>query len=557
MSGFEVAGIVLGAIPLLISALEHFKTGRGAVATFVKYNGLLDDLLHRLGTQRLLFYFDILQLLRNAGVEGVVDRAGVTEDDCLLILQDAKTGIQLQEYLGLHYDTFLNTLGRYENCLKKIAKKLKHIRRLPDAAKDDLGALLAANPPVQGHFEFQKRISFTIERGALSALIDELKEDRLSLKVIIKGMRTEKEFTTKFPSHESQRLSRFLTQVSTYAKSLFLAMCETCACSRQNNHKVLLELHHRIPESKTMDRFSRQATNSMAFNILFGIEDNLQEVYVEAKPDDDGAETATPRSTSRQVSFHGPRNGTPSIVIVPELLLSEASTTKAMGICDWVAQRNPRGEILNLRLSGKSLDLSQEPCKPQRGLPKPTSLEEVLRKGALDRACQITPKQRTLLALNIASSIIQLHQTCWSNPPFSSKVVKFISHRASKVTAVHCAPYIEQVTERSRATSLGPNPKAALLELAILLLEIWHHETLEMWAARANFGETHTAPTRTAAAIQWVELTSDYIPVHHLEAIEQCLALYVGRLRHWDDDEFLKGYCENIIKPLQKSCESW
>lgn len=29
MSGFEVAGVVLGSIPLLISALEHYSDGAG------------------------------------------------------------------------------------------------------------------------------------------------------------------------------------------------------------------------------------------------------------------------------------------------------------------------------------------------------------------------------------------------------------------------------------------------------------------------------------------------------------------------------------------------
>ncbi|KAI1151728.1 hypothetical protein F4825DRAFT_421934 [Nemania diffusa] len=547
MSGFEIAGIVLGAIPLLISALEHYKAGHGSLAALYKYRGQLEILLDRLRDQRTSFYFDILQLLRDAEIEEVEDRTDITEEDCLLILLNEKTGTRLQVYLGSHHAAFLDVLRRYEECMRKIANKLRHMRRLLDASKDDLNALLAANPLIQGrNFEFKERISFSIERGALSTLIESLREDRLSLKTIIKGMKTEREYTTKLPSRESSIISARLTRVSAYAKSLFIATCQPCTCKCQTNHKVLLELQARIPATRTSKVPGLRGNFSMTFNLVFDLRGRFEEAYVNANPDDMTADTGA-ESTRRLVRFED-----------NNIASSEnTSAQKVLGICDLIGLHKTDGYMLSLGLARESLHLMEQQPNPRRRLLSPTSLEEVLQQGIADENARISFRHRTLLALDIASSILQLQQTSWSNPPFSSKVVKLLVQENSKTTRTLSSPFVEQVTEPSRANLTHPDPQPTLLELAIILLEVWHHLTLEIWANNTAFGGTDTPEKRHMAAIRWLQTTSDSIPIHHLRAIEQCLGLYSGRLRYWDDDEFLKMYCENIILPLLKSCEAW
>lgn len=233
------------------------------------------------------------------------------------------------------------------------------------------------------------------------------------------------------------------------------------------------------------------------------------------------------------------------------------SAQKVLGICDLIGLHKTDGYMLSLGLARESLHLMEQQPNPRRRLLSPTSLEEVLQQGIADENARISFRHRTLLALDIASSILQLQQTSWSNPPFSSKVVKLLVQENSKTTRTLSSPFVEQVTEPSRANLTHPDPQPTLLELAIILLEVWHHLTLEIWANNTAFGGTDTPEKRHMAAIRWLQTTSDSIPIHHLRAIEQCLGLYSGRLRYWDDDEFLKMYCENIILPLLKSCEAW
>src|SRR4051812_19927550 len=84
----------------------------------------------------------------------------------------------------------------------------------------------------------------------------------------------------------------------------------------------------------------------------------------------------------------------------------------------------------------------------------------------------------------------------------------------------------------------GPNPKAALLELAIMLLEIWHHKTFEMWATGSGLSDIVSADGRIIAAMKWLQMTYERLPPHHPTAIEKCLALCSGRLWRWEDGEF-------------------
>ncbi|KAF4467135.1 hypothetical protein FALBO_5994 [Fusarium albosuccineum] len=528
MSGFEIAGVVLGAIPLVISALEHYKNGNGVACTFVKWRGLLDTLIFRLKLQQTFFYLQILELLRETGISEAVQRPDLSEQECIKLLQDAKTGVELEEYLGHLHGTFMEVLRRYEACLKVISSKIGHIQRLPDAAKDDLRALIAANVPEDGHFRFRQRLSFTIERNTLRGLLEELTEDRLSLKTIIKGIRTQQEFAAREPSHEAKRLATIFSQVQTGAKALFAAMCHGCTLPQQRERAILL--------------MKRKQTT--IFNLIFTLEGSLQEALVKAAPLDE-----QPSSPARLTS------ATP-VSQIPKVTFKVASgtMTAVTDICRTAREARVRRCILQLELSLQSLSLVEAPREPCQKFTTASNLENLLQ-GPRDEDTCMTPKQRTILALDLAAAIPQLRETTWLSLPWNKRSIKFLVPHANQATV---GPFVEQTLEAQAPPSdTGPDPKAVLLELAILLLEIWHQRTLESWAVTAAMESLESPEARRIAAIRWLERTSERLPVHHLTAVEQCLAICSGRLRVWHDGEFLRHYCENIIKPLQESCKAW
>ncbi|KAK7701650.1 hypothetical protein SLS64_010098 [Diaporthe eres] len=164
MSGFEICGVVLGVIPLVISALEHYKAGKGVAATFVKWRGHLDTLIFRLKLQNTFFYLQIRELLREAQVAQLEGQIDLTEEQCMAVFRDKQTGEEIREYLGPLYDTFMEVLGRYELCLKTIVAKI--------------------------------------------------------------GLKTQQEYLAKEPSHDARKLAASFSKVQQTASTLFSAICQ-------------------------------------------------------------------------------------------------------------------------------------------------------------------------------------------------------------------------------------------------------------------------------------------------------------------------------------------
>lgn len=182
---------------------------------------------------------------------------------------------------------------------------------------------------------------------------------------------------------------------------------------------------------------------------------------------------------------------------------------------------------------------------------KPESLDQILARGLQDETARLTPKQQTILALDVASSVLQFRQTNWLLTPWSSKTIKLISTSTRAFVEADLQPLGPQSTALAE-----PDPLSTLLELAILLLEIWNHKPLEVWAANTN-SDINTPDHRKLAATAWLQETMHRILPDYLDAVEKCLAICAGRKWEWDDSEFQKKYCENVIKPLADSCKVW
>ncbi|OTA01363.1 hypothetical protein A9Z42_0016860 [Trichoderma parareesei] len=540
MSGFEVAGVVLGVIPLAISALEHYKAGKGTVATFMKFHGQLDTLIYRLKLQRTFFYLHILELLRSAGVREVVSRSDISEEECIKLLQNVKNSDEIKEYLGTGhlFDTFHQILARYENCLKGIA------------AKDDLKAILENNSTSASSFAFKERLSFSIEKGSLKQLVEELSEDRLSLKELIDNMKTQQEYTSRNPSEDAQKMAKKLCRIQKYAAPLFEAMRKGCDCGCKNKHKVFMKLDSRIPLKRSRRGKLKDETQ---FSLLFDHQGYLQETHVnvhEDEGDDSGENVIKSRNTTR-------------VVIVQHFEQSPKGRTVTR-LCRHVAELQETGHVLKLKLSNRDLLIVEGEAEHNRDFASPITLSEILKAGCQDDDAKMFPKEQTLLALTVASSILQLQQTWWLGLPFNSNGIKILTPQEQSVTS-NSSPFIEQLMgeippsldNAVQCSTIGPDPKTALTELAILLLEIWHHKPLDVWCEKMGKTIPTSPQARMMVAIEWLQATSRRLLPYQCQVIEQCLQVCAGALRYWHEKDFIRMYCENIIKPLQETLGAW
>ena len=126
MSGAEVVGFLLGAIPLVISAIEHYRDGLGLLIDYSHYQSTLKALRTRLRIQLNLYEGTLKRLL--------LSELSSIEADVLFPATDVplETAIwgtreiegKLRKKLGNQYETFMDVVLEMDVVMKKLMNKL-------------------------------------------------------------------------------------------------------------------------------------------------------------------------------------------------------------------------------------------------------------------------------------------------------------------------------------------------------------------------------------------------------------------------------------------------
>lgn len=123
MSGIEIAGLVLGSIPIIISAVELCQTGYEKSVVPFRRRRHVDQLCHALLLQQRILTETIRMLTVHSGCG---DQEGVTlDDDPLGFLQNVHIHDQLLDFLGdANHKALIGSLQEITIALKGIANQL-------------------------------------------------------------------------------------------------------------------------------------------------------------------------------------------------------------------------------------------------------------------------------------------------------------------------------------------------------------------------------------------------------------------------------------------------
>ncbi|KAF3050884.1 hypothetical protein E8E11_010750 [Didymella keratinophila] len=158
MSGVEVAGLVLGALPLLLVGLQFYAEGIAVTKRYWKYREEVNSLLDDLEAENAVYQNSIEMLLL-----GVVDAVDVTEflanpgDE---LWKAASFQRRLKKRLGTSYDPYLSTIIKLEKSAEKFKERLK---------LSDTGQPQISQP--QAFEEHYKRLKFSLSKSDYLDLI--------------------------------------------------------------------------------------------------------------------------------------------------------------------------------------------------------------------------------------------------------------------------------------------------------------------------------------------------------------------------------------------------
>jgi hypothetical protein len=122
MSGLEIAGVVLGTLPLIISALEHYVAGVNTAKRFWRYKSELRSLILQIDTQGGIFLNTLEQLLGGVvRIENMDDFLSNPGGDAW---QDASVDLKLRDRLRGAYKVYLDNVSGMRKSMERIMRKL-------------------------------------------------------------------------------------------------------------------------------------------------------------------------------------------------------------------------------------------------------------------------------------------------------------------------------------------------------------------------------------------------------------------------------------------------
>ena len=122
MSGFEIAGVVLGSIPLVIATLENYLKGVRTIKRWGMYERELRSLIRNLETEKVK-----LQNVCEKLLDGLVSPSQIEEmvDNPLGILwTEEETQKKIRDRLWRSSSIFAQTVNEMKDAIDEIKEKL-------------------------------------------------------------------------------------------------------------------------------------------------------------------------------------------------------------------------------------------------------------------------------------------------------------------------------------------------------------------------------------------------------------------------------------------------
>ncbi|KAF4458841.1 hypothetical protein FALBO_14412 [Fusarium albosuccineum] len=122
VSGFEVAGIVLGSLPLLISAIENYESNLDRATAFFKWKDELATALRKLWYQRSLFEMTLRNILKDIASGPEIEE--MIADPRHELWKSPDLTQSLEHRLKSAYRPYIFTVGEMRSCMKRLAGHL-------------------------------------------------------------------------------------------------------------------------------------------------------------------------------------------------------------------------------------------------------------------------------------------------------------------------------------------------------------------------------------------------------------------------------------------------
>ncbi|KAK6542685.1 hypothetical protein TWF694_006629 [Orbilia ellipsospora] len=547
----DVAGVVLGALPILYGAVQTYKETIQIGKRFFGKRKYVEKLANSLFFHKGTLTEVIRHLLINGGCDCISD----FEEDPYHYLNDDDVKKRLHDYLGSETETVLITkLGESVGVIKKISKSIAGLVSDFEVPTDDLVEIIKKNRDQKARqVDFVPRVKLMFSAGDIKSATQDLEASMNSLCHFIKLVCDNRRAVVEKPSRNATKLAQGVRRVQKLANNLHVALSRSWKAGCHPKHGAKLFLDDRLNAASDPKRSN--PASQIVFDLIFEADHQGQALWHETivKAIEESNDASQSSGACRVT------------LVVPQVMATPATLTIINDLCGVIegakCNKQPIALFLSLDQQIGSMPTDKD-ILPRYFHGNETPLRQLLSSDpkSAHRDCPIPLDMRMLLALRVASNLLQLFKTQWLQRAWSKNEIFFPVTSAKKAPDFG-RPFVSVLFEQCNQRGASPDDvelRMAITELGILLLEIWHGKTFETQYDLQGIPALRYQ--RRALAFDWMEDISYPPPILYYDAVAYCIVgINHGEARQWesDDPRLWRALCQNILAPLSKNCEGW
>lgn len=283
MSGIEVAGLVLGALPIVLSALKKYKGSCQPLMDWINFRETLGNLARPITFEIRLFNQN-LQLLLLRVVENQDIRQAMCDDPRHLGWKEPQLDARLRDSLGGNYDCVIDQISGMD-------EQLQRSRKVLDVEQGNTQWLTDPNPDGKRRYQ---RLKVCMNKARTEKFAAAFAKDNAALKELL---RTQRDMDV---ANSGSLVGRLLENGRLAARNLYSAFMRGWLGDCSSTHSASLRLERR-PAGSTNQRWSTRQKPD--FVVLLGHWSNsdpsqsrtwTETVIVPRAKQDDFSPTSTP-----------------------------------------------------------------------------------------------------------------------------------------------------------------------------------------------------------------------------------------------------------------------
>ncbi|KAF2464631.1 uncharacterized protein BDR25DRAFT_307145 [Lindgomyces ingoldianus] len=560
MSGFEIAGVVLGSIPLIVNALQNYGEGVAVMKNMKDYEMVFSDIHTSFAASVGIYTDSCYQLLSPLNLP---DRQmnELLEGRQIDAWSNSELKEALEIRLGSNCKVYLSLMDKLNRRIVMFCKKLRLNDDLkppwivPDGSTDE-----------KARKKFFKN-SWTRIRGGFDSdkyatLLQDIDRDIDKISKLTSGaaqlepLRAEK---------KNKIQSTYWLNIRDQAQRLFESLSSRfCPCSCKQPHKANLRLDVRRNHNTENEavRFAFLFTFEKSGCVPKALPWDWRDVEIEASQ---CLSTQPPTAPSPAYAAGGTKKTArfaPSITVSPTQPNSRSPSPSLASKIDNLCKA-----LMNGYQSGCCLGfLEDQPWQHHiYSVSGPDTGNQICEAASLkELICSpksLATRQKCTLALTLASAVLQLHDTPWLPRSWDTKDIFILKSRTGATISSHF--YVSRTFDSSASSQAASKRRRCvknemIFALGVALLELTHGCPLLSLKEPEDLNEfgQEDIMTEVSIATRLADEINDLESENYAKAVLRCVRCNFDTFTYdFEDREFREKFYEGVVVPLQLDYE--